>query len=338
MTIKEIAQICGVSRGTVDRVVNKRGRVKPETEQQILRTIESMGYTKSIVGRALTVKRIAPVIGTILCSEGNPFFNDVIQGFNKAAQELADYDTGLIQRTMFGHDVQRQLELMDELDGQINALVIQPINDPRIEERICRFKEQGIPTVTVNTDIANSCRCCYVGSDYETGGETAAALVELVTQGRGVVGVVTGVDTLMGHVLRLRGFENRLSRCPGLKLIEKRPAMDDSVLAYEAAAAMLQKYPELDTFFVVAVGSVNVCQAVIDAGREKTVRVVAYDDVPTTRAMLRRGLIKAVVCQQPNMQGYRAVRAAFDMLLSGQMLNDEKIIMENQIKITENLD
>ena len=33
MTIKEIARLCGVSRGTVDRVLNKRGKVKPETEE-----------------------------------------------------------------------------------------------------------------------------------------------------------------------------------------------------------------------------------------------------------------------------------------------------------------
>ena len=48
MTIKEIARICGVSRGTVDRVVNNRGKVKPETEALILKTIEEMGYTMPV--------------------------------------------------------------------------------------------------------------------------------------------------------------------------------------------------------------------------------------------------------------------------------------------------
>ena len=64
---------------------------------------------------------------------------------------------------------------------------------------------------------------------------------------------------------------------------------------------------------------------------------MAYDDVPSTREMMRRGIVRAVVCQQPVEQGYRAVRAAFDMILSGEMLEDARIIMENQIKITENL-
>lgn len=52
-TMKEIAQICGVSRGTVDRVINRRGKVRPETERMILQAVERMGYTKSMLGRAL---------------------------------------------------------------------------------------------------------------------------------------------------------------------------------------------------------------------------------------------------------------------------------------------
>ena len=54
-------------------------------------------------------------------------------------------------------------------------------------------------------------------------------------------------------------------------------------------------------------------------------------------AMMRRGLVRAVVCQQPVEQGYRAVREALEMILSGEMPQDKRVIMENQIKITENL-
>ena len=65
--------------------------------------------------------------------------------------------------------------------------------------------------------------------------------------------------------------------------------------------------------------------------------MVGYDDVPATREMMRLGLVQAVVCQQPFEQGYRSLRAAFDMVLSGEMMDDCRIIMENQIKLLENL-
>ncbi|MEG1571306.1 MAG: LacI family DNA-binding transcriptional regulator [Clostridia bacterium] len=337
MTIKEIAQICGVSRGTVDRVLNKRGRVKPQTEALIMHTIEHMGYTKNIVGRALTVKRTAPVIGVILCSEGNEFFDDVIAGFQKAQAELADYGVSLVLRTMRGHVVEWQLHLIDEIADGLSALVIQPINDPRVEARLCKLKAEGIPTVAVNTDIARSCRCCYVGSDYVTGGETAAGLMHLVTNGQAKLGIITGVNTLMGHMLRLNGFEAHLKKhSPYIQVVARDSAQDDHEQAYRATAGMLASHPEIDALLVVAAGACDVCRAVVDMKRED-IRVVSYDDVPSTRAMMKRGIVKAVVCQQPIEQGYRAFRAAFDMILAGVMDEDEKIIMENQIKITENL-
>ena len=34
VTMKKIAELCNVSRGTVDRVLNGRGKVKPESGRQ----------------------------------------------------------------------------------------------------------------------------------------------------------------------------------------------------------------------------------------------------------------------------------------------------------------
>lgn len=48
ITMKEIASICDVSRGTVDRVLNNRGKVRPETAERILAVARSMGYRKQV--------------------------------------------------------------------------------------------------------------------------------------------------------------------------------------------------------------------------------------------------------------------------------------------------
>lgn len=336
-TMKEIAQICGVSRGTVDRVINRRGKVRPETERMILQAVERMGYTKSMLGRALSVKRSQPAIGVVLCSEGNPFFDDVYAGLARAEEELLPYGVTVERRAMRGYDVDRQLALIDELSPSLSALVLQPVNDPRVEARVKRLKVRGVPTVTVNTDLPASSRCCYVGSDYESGGATAAALLELITQGRGRVGVVAGVPTLMGHVARLRGFRKRLARCSELPVVAVENSLDDPARAYAVTRDMLRSHPEIDAMFVVTAGCEGVCRALISAGRAGEIRVVGYDDVPATREMMRLGIVRAVVCQQPFEQGYRSLRAAFDMVLSGEMMDDRRIIMENQIKLLENL-
>lgn len=99
---------------------------------------------------------------------------------------------------------------------------------------------------------------------------------------------------------------------------------------------MLKAHPEIDTLFVVAAGVYDVCRAVIDAGREGSLRVFAFDDVPTTREMIQRGIVCAVVCQQPYEQGYRAYSTAFNAILTGEAPKQSLMITEDQIKIKEN--
>ncbi len=339
MTIKQIADLCGVSRGTVDRVLNGRGKVKPETEERVLRMIRQLGYTKNIAGKALTLKKTTPVIGVVVSSEGNPFFDDVIEGFHKAERELADYGVTLMLRTMRGYDVQRQLVLIEELmQAGVAALVIQPINDNRISHKINEIAQKGIPTITVNTDIENTCRRCYVGSDYTAGGVTAAGVMRIVTGGKANLGIVAGVSRLLGHDQRREGFERHIKTvCPDINIVQSVSAMDDSEHAYRVTLSMLRQNPQIDAIFIVAAGAEGVCRAVLETGMGDTVRVVSFDTVPATVSMMRRGLMRAVICQQPLRQGYESVMTSFDILLSGEPKQGNRIIMEHQIKILENL-
>ena len=57
VTIKKIAELCGVSRGTVDRVLNGRGRVKPETEEVVRQMARQLGYQPNPAGKALAARK-----------------------------------------------------------------------------------------------------------------------------------------------------------------------------------------------------------------------------------------------------------------------------------------
>ena len=74
VTIKQISELCGVSRGTVDRVLNNRGKVKPETEQKVREVADRLGYTPNMAGKALAARKRDLVIGVALVAKGNAFF------------------------------------------------------------------------------------------------------------------------------------------------------------------------------------------------------------------------------------------------------------------------
>ena len=73
VTIKEIAAMAGVSRGTVDKVLNHRPGVKKETKEKVLKIAKEMNYQPNFLGKALVQSKDPLKIGIILTPEYNPY-------------------------------------------------------------------------------------------------------------------------------------------------------------------------------------------------------------------------------------------------------------------------
>lgn len=84
VTIKDIAAAVGVSRGTVDRVINHRGGVSEEVAARVEQAVEEMGYFPNRAGRILAARKKPVTIGCLLPSDKITFFHDVIRGFFRA--------------------------------------------------------------------------------------------------------------------------------------------------------------------------------------------------------------------------------------------------------------
>lgn len=338
VTINKIAELCGVSRGTVDRVLNNRGRVKKETEIRIRQIADQLGYTPNIAGKQLAVRKKALTIGVILIAEGNSFFDDVIRGVQKAEKELQDYGVTVQMKTMKGYNVHRQLKLINEMKDQVDALIINPISASAIATKIDELVEDGLCVITVNTDIENSKRLCYIGSNYIRCGQTACGVLGLLTGGRAHIGILTGSNKVLGHNERIKGFKEVCKKkYPNFKIVGYEETEDDDIRGFEVTNKLLNEHPEVDAIFVVAAGVYGVCRAVLSFGREHEITIISCDSIPTTIEMMKQGVIKATICQEPFVQGNKSVHTAFNYLVSGEIPENKQFIVKSEIKIIENL-
>ena len=57
VTAQQIAELAGVSRGTVDRALHNRGRVNPEVAAKIHKIAAELGYKPNLIGQALVKSR-----------------------------------------------------------------------------------------------------------------------------------------------------------------------------------------------------------------------------------------------------------------------------------------
>lgn len=338
-TIKEIAALAGVSRGTVDRVLNHRGSVNPATAERIEKIARELDYKPNVAGLVLAAQKKKLKLGVILFSPENPFYLDVFEGVTAKADELAGYNCTVIVKQI-ASSVEAQLNAIEELVAEeINGIALAPYNDSRIRDKINLLSEQGIPVVTLNTDIENTRRIAYVGSHYTKSGSTAAGLLRLMTHGEVHVGIITGSSNILCHTERIAGFTESLKPFSDtIHIAEIVEVHDDEFESYEKTTALLKRHPEINALYFVAGGVYGGCRSVKALGLQNQMRIVAYDMVPTTKELLRQGIISAVICQQPKLQGSKPLALLFTYLTTGELPDREQHYVAVDIRIRENCD
>jgi len=336
-TIKEIAALAGVSRGTVDRVLNNRGNVNSETAEKIREIITALDYRPNKAGLVLAAQKKHLKLGILLFSLENPFFSEVLRGVRAKAQELDGYNCSVLVKHV-NLDTEEQLNAIDDfLADEVSGIALAPCNDERIRKRIHSLHKSGIPVVTLNTDIENSSRIAYVGSNYTKSGETAAGLMRLMTHGQVKIGIITGSSNILCHTERIAGFTAALQRFdPGFPIIDIVENHDDESISYEKTRQLLLKHPEINALFFSAAGVHGGCRAVIDLGRED-IRIITFDMVPTTIELLQKDVIAATICQQPRIQGSKPLEILFDYLSTGLLPEKEYNYVAVDIRIRENI-
>ncbi len=341
VTVKTLAQAAGVSRGTVDRVLHGRGGVRADVEQKVKELARQMGYVPNRAGRALAANKTHYKIGVLLPSVGNIFFDGVIEGIEKARDEFYDMGIDVVMRKVQGFVEDTHLSSIDALIREgCQALCLTTVNTPALRDKINALAAAGIKTVLVNTDVEESRRICYVGSDYYHAGKTCAGMLALIAPKRRLkILIVTGSLNMFGHNLRIRGFEDQLAAqkidFTEVAVVESN---DSDITAQQLTTEYLNKDPEINCVYVTGAGVQGVGAALIAHGREDII-AIAYDDIYSTKELVKAGIVKFVLCQQPQRQGYHAIKRAYQAL--NGIIGEDTVgdfITDNLIKIGANID
>ena len=337
----QIAKIAGVSRATVERVINNRGDVNEETRRRVLQIIEELNYRPNRAGKTLAIKQRNLKIGCIIIKADNPFYEELNKRIREAAEEFKAYGIDvIIESALF--NAQAQISKINELlETGVNGLLIQPTLEPELVEVLKEVEARNIPVVTVNTDLPDyTSSLCYVGNDFYLCGKTAANLMQLLTGSECRTGIVTGFFNAKSHADRICGFQDYIEDYPGMGIVDIRENQDDEMESYYVTRTMLEDHPEIDAIFLVAGGVKGACRAIRQCQEKtgKTIRTISFDDVPTTKELVRDGTILATICQQPVRQGRMALTILFDYLIDGKRPVSSRMYTDIQIKLKTNID
>lgn len=334
--IQDIAEQAGVSRGTVDRALHKRGRIRPEVAERIWAIAEQMGYVPRESGR----KNLK--IGVVTQLAGSSFMIRVNQGIQDAARLLEQQGALVLCRNLETIDEQRQLEVIDELvEEGIDGLALMPIQCESIRARLSQLsQEQGVPVITFNSDIVGAGRTCFVGLDNKQSGRAAAGLMGMLTGGRGKILAITGYFTNSVNSLRIEGFIQELKASwPETEILGVQSSFDDAGEVEKIVTEALERTPDLSGIFVASAGQEGVWKAFdrLGIGAQERPHVIIYDLTRENVQALRDGCVDFLIDQEAYVQGNYPPKLLYDLLVRGKQPDQEFLFTDINIKTKYNL-
>lgn len=340
VTLKQIAELSGVSVGTVDRALHDRGRVDPQVAHRIKQIAKKLDYRPNTVAKSLSIRKKNLKISVIFHIEShNAFFDDVTRGILKGKDEIFDFGISVDIKPCPDFDAGAQCQLIDQCIAEgANAIVIVPINHPIIKEKLNELYQKQFPVVFLTNIIDETDYLSFVGCNYTLSGEITAGLLNLIQPVLGRLLLFSPSFQMLGHIQRMNGLkENLKSSYPHINLEEVVEMTGNDIKDYQLTIQALKKFPDTNLFVCPGAYSCGNLQAIQELGYFKKSRIICYDySADIGKEILSRNITAAIV-QQPQLQGYTAVRTLFEYLTSGKKPAARNQYIQTQIILKENL-
>jgi LacI family transcriptional regulator len=307
--ITDLARLAGVSTATVDRVLHERGNVRPATAQRVLRAAAELQYLpEADLWRALQPPPME--LAFLLPAGSNRYLQRLGETVKSATAALAPYNVRCRAHFIDSFEPARVAAALRRHGRKADGLAFMALEHPRVQQTVDELAEQGVPVVTLISDLWPSRREAYVGLDNMAAGRTAASLIgRFLGPRRGPVGMIAGSLAYRAHKEREIGFMRLIrEQFPHLQVVDAREGRDETETNYRQTLALLRQHPDLVGLYNIGGGAEGVGRALQERRSGERAVFVAHGLTSDTRALLIDGTLDVVINQDPQTMILNSVR------------------------------
>lgn len=314
LTLEAIAELAGVSRATVSRVVNDHPNVSAHVRQRVQQVIDETGYEPNRAAQSLasnrsnTIGLFIPLVGQ---SElfADPYYGKLIRGISHGCNQLGYvlslfiFDNRDAEKTMFARIIN---------SGYVDGFIITAatLDDNYVD----MLRQRKIPFVMVGRAADNDVHS--IDADNVRGAYLATSHLYRIGYRRIAI-IAPQLNTAVGQD-RLSGYQNALH--------ERGLTAEDSLIVegdftFDGGARAMQQLLSLkpDAVFaatdLMALGAIHAIQ---EAGLRvpDDIAVVGFDDFPIARTATPP---LTTIRQPVELSGELAVRTLNDCIQTEDM-------------------
>ncbi|GKU23463.1 LacI family DNA-binding transcriptional regulator [Clostridium folliculivorans] len=313
-TIKDVAEIAGVTVTTVSRVLNNRGYISDSTREKVNAAMKELNYQPNELARSLFRKK-SNIIGLIVPDVAHPFFAK-LTSYIEAYAYAAGYKVLLCNSYQ---DATKEKDYVEMLKGnQVDGIIM---GSHTLETS--DYLTPTLPIVAIDRDFSNNIP--FITSDNYAGGLIATNL--LLDKGCKKLAHISGPLELSTPAnKRYEAFMNTVLERKAQYVVEQ--AKLDVYESYKKLARKIfHKHPDIDGVFassdMIAAAMMQVSQ---ELGKEvpRDIKVIGYDDVEVASLMA----IPLTTIKQPIDE---MAQLAIKLLLD--QMEGKKVTVENVLPV-----
>ncbi|QNF34509.1 LacI family DNA-binding transcriptional regulator [Adhaeribacter swui] len=311
--IKDIAQLAGVSIGTVDRVLHNRGKVSEEALQKVLSTLREIDYKPNLIARTLGTKKVFRIAVIIPDPAQDEYWAQAHLGIQHAAVEWNQYDVKVETYffDLYHHESFLQLTQAAHVNKP-DGIVLAPIFYHEALHFLHQCQASKIPFVIFNTNLPEIHPLSFIGQNLFDSGRVAAELMSLGQTAPGAFTVlhVNEASENSIHLLdKQKGFEHffKVKNQPDFKI----SALDIN----ETEENQLQEHlqillsdAEIKGLFVTTSKGTAAIAAILKKLNRTDIRLIGYDLLPENIQHLQAGTIDFLINQNSRHQTFLGIQ------------------------------
>jgi LacI family transcriptional regulator len=311
--IKDIAQLAGVSVGTVDRVLHNRGRVSDDALKKVMGVLEQIDYKPNLIARTLGANKTYRIAALMPNPDQDPYWASTKSGMSLAEAEWLRYGVKVESHFFNLYDKNSFKEVAETVaESMPDGILVAPIFYHETLPFFELFKENGIPYVLFNTNIPEANALSFIGQDLYQSGRVGAELMQLAQQDEQGLLLVLHINEDLDNSVHLaekeKGFreyfEGRKNQPFDIQTVN---LYDPSDALGEKQISTLLSDNNIKGIFVSTSKGTYLIASFLEKHNKTHIKLVGYDMLQENIRYMKRGVVDFLINQNPKRQAFLGI-------------------------------
>lgn len=319
--IKDIAELSGVSTGTVDRILHKRGKVSIEAREKVEKVLKEIDYHPNLIARSLALKKQYELITITPVVQTGSYWDQLCIGIEAAENELFSYNVKVRHFFFDQYDKESFDRLIPQIENtDCQGVVIATLFKESVLKLTQLLDKKGVPYVLIDAYIENTQAISYYGTPSFDSGYIAGRLIfNQIKKNEDIVIFRfshAGNQLSTQGQIREEGFHKYLTEKDYTgKIHHVNIQANNDKNNKEIIHDFMQSHPELNRGILFNSKAYMICNYLEHCQTRPDFKLVGYDAIEGNINYLKEGRITHLIAQRPEVQGVNCIKALFRHLV-----------------------